>query len=280
MEEKRISKVFLIITLIIITFLFGFVGYMLIDRVTKLVSNPANEDTSGEKQSGEDEGKDETYVITWINDDGTVLEVDSNVKRGVVPTFDQPTNPTKEGEGLISYTFKGWNKEVVAANGDATYVATYTTNYSDATVTFDLCGVGTPMDAIQVEYGKYVNKPGDPIAEGHVFVAWYKDSSYSTPWNFSTDIVTSNVTIYAKWEVLSYQVSFYLDEYEEELYVSQSVAYGEKVTRPADPIPDVDNKIFEYWYTYDVEENTVIWNFDEDVVRGPTKIYAWWTYYL
>lgn len=41
--------------------------------------------------------------------------------------------------------------------------------------------------------------PYIPSAEGYQFLGWYKDSALTVPW-LSTDKVTSNITLYAKWE--------------------------------------------------------------------------------
>ena len=41
------------------------------------------------------------------------------------------------------------------------------------------------------------------MADDFVFGGWYKDQLCTTPWNFNTDTVTQNVTIYAKWTDLT-----------------------------------------------------------------------------
>ena len=64
------------------------------------------------------------YTITWVNDDGTVLEIDEDVSYGTVPSFNSPT-PTKESERAVDYTFKGWSPSVEFTQRDVTYVAQY-----------------------------------------------------------------------------------------------------------------------------------------------------------
>ena len=68
------------------------------------------------------------------------------------------------------------------------------------TVTFNADG-GIPAPAEQkVEEGKKVTKPANPAKTGYTFVAWYKDSAKTTQWNFDTETVTANITLYAKWK--------------------------------------------------------------------------------
>ncbi|MGI6782245.1 MAG: hypothetical protein ACOX56_05425 [Acholeplasmataceae bacterium] len=59
------------------------------------------------------------YIITWVDHDGTVLEVDSEVPRGTIPTYDG-TRPSREG-----FNFIGWDPEVTEANCDQIYTAQY-----------------------------------------------------------------------------------------------------------------------------------------------------------
>lgn len=65
-----------------------------------------------------------THTVKWITDDGTVLETDTDVPYGSLPTYDGAT-PTKEASGGKTYMFKGWTPDVVPVSADATYTATY-----------------------------------------------------------------------------------------------------------------------------------------------------------
>ena len=81
-----------------------------------------------------------------------------------------------------------------------------TVNISDTTVvptaytvTFDSQG-GTSVPSIfGVASGSSISTPTTPTRGGYTFGGWYKESSCINVWNFSTDLVTGNITIYSKW---------------------------------------------------------------------------------
>lgn len=66
------------------------------------------------------------------------------------------------------------------------------------TVTFDTDG-GSAVAAQTVEEGGKVTKPADPTKQGSTFDDWYKNAAKTQKWNFSTDTVSDDTTIYAKW---------------------------------------------------------------------------------
>ena len=63
------------------------------------------------------------YDVTWKNYDGSVLSSEK-VAYGTVPSYSG--TPTREGDAEYDYyDFKGWDKEVVAVTGEATYTAVF-----------------------------------------------------------------------------------------------------------------------------------------------------------
>ena len=65
-----------------------------------------------------------SYTVTWVNYDDSILEKDTLVKLGTIPTYDSD-EPVKDVYDGYEYTFKGWDKEISAVNGDVTYKAQY-----------------------------------------------------------------------------------------------------------------------------------------------------------
>ena len=91
-----------------------------------------------------------TYTVTWVNYDGTVLETDLNVPYGQTPAFDGET-PARPSTNTQVFTFAGWDPAVAEVTGDVTYTATYEAaarKYVVTWVNYD----GTVLQTIEVEY--------------------------------------------------------------------------------------------------------------------------------
>ena len=72
------------------------------------------------------------------------------------------------------------------------------------TVIFTSLEGGYNMSQIGITLGSKITKPVfDPIRDGYTFDGWYRDTAYTNAWNFETDIITSNITLYAKWTPVS-----------------------------------------------------------------------------
>nr|WP_173023491.1 MULTISPECIES: InlB B-repeat-containing protein [unclassified Pseudoflavonifractor] len=69
-------------------------------------------------------------------------------------------------------------------------------------LTLDLQDGGTPEKSTVTE-GSLVKKPADPVRAGHEFLGWTRDADGAKAWNFETDKVYANLTLYAQWRALS-----------------------------------------------------------------------------
>lgn len=61
---------------------------------------------------------------------------------------------------------------------------------------------GSPTPEEQVLYvnnDDTINKPTDPTRPGYTFGGWYKEPENINKWNFETDKVTEDTSLYAKW---------------------------------------------------------------------------------
>ena len=145
----------------------------------------------------------QTYTVTFDSQGGSAVTSISNVTTG--SAISAPTEPTRTG-----YTFGGWYKESDCTNvwdfntdsvtNNVTIYAKWTANpVTTYTVSFDSQGGSAVTSINSVTTGSSISAPAEPTRTGYTFGGWYKESDCLTPWDFSTDSVTNNVTIYAKW---------------------------------------------------------------------------------
>ena len=66
-------------------------------------------------------------------------------------------------------------------------------------ITFDSQG-GTDVSSQKQIYGELLEVPAEPTREGYEFTGWYLDPSCYEEWQFDSDTVESELTLYAGWE--------------------------------------------------------------------------------
>ena len=90
-----------------------------------------------------------------------------------------------------------------AAFGTAACKDNTTENDNKYTVTF--MADGEVYDTVEVSKNRLIrNKPTDPVFEdGRVFTGWFRTEDFTGEWNFSVDIVTENMTLYAGYRTIS-----------------------------------------------------------------------------
>jgi|GEM_PF-3155996 len=155
------------------------------------------------------------------------------------------------------YTFNGWydNAEYVGSTFDfnnlitssLTLFAKWTIN--TYTISFNSNG-GSAVTAITQDYNTSVSTPSNPTREGYTFDGWFSDAGLISPYTFST-IPAQNITLFAKWTINQYTISFNVDGGTTVSPITQN--YGTAVSAPTSPTKT--NYNFAGWYTEATFEN-------------------------
>ena len=133
----------------------------------------------------------QTYTITWQQDDGSTID-QTSVAYGETPTHE---NSSKPATAEYTYTFKGWQPEVVPVTADATYTATYDSTKIEYNVnvtipdTIDIHGTVT-VDG-EPTYGDTITLTANP-EDGYYFDSW-SDGNTDNPREI---VVTEDINVY------------------------------------------------------------------------------------
>ena len=66
-------------------------------------------------------------------------------------------------------------------------------------ITFEVHG-GSDIARLWVAKGGKIARPTDPTKQGYLFAGWYADPKFSKLFDFKTQTVTENITLYAQWK--------------------------------------------------------------------------------
>ncbi len=178
------------------------------------------------------------------------------------------------GDNALEVGINKFEVVVEAPDGSSTktyHITVIREEMPDPIVSFNTQG-GNDIASQIVLDGGHVVRPADPRRDGYIFAGWYIDAGHTKLWDFTTDVVLRNITLYADWISL-FTVSFNTQGDNEASIGEQLVLEGGYVARPTDPF--LDGYIFDGWYT---ESSCInIWNFDTNVVTENTTLYAKWS---
>ena len=134
------------------------------------------------------------YTIQFVDYDGTVLKTET-VRYSMMPT--PPTeNPTRQETAQYFYDFDGWDKEVSAVTGDATYMATYMATLRTYTVTWvNEDGTSLLETDVNVPYGSMPSYDGATPTKPKTAQYTYTFAG----WHIDISTVTGNITYIATY---------------------------------------------------------------------------------
>ena len=206
------------------------------------------------------------FVVTFNSMGGSSVPMALLYDGDLIPL---PVEPELDG-----YIFDGWftcEYHLTEWDFNTGVVTSHLTLYAKWTamprflVTFNSQG-GTAVEPQNIIEGRRVTRPENPTFRGHSLAGWF--TAGDVEWNFDVDVVTSALTLYARWDALpSFTVTF---DTRGGSAISPVVVFeGETLTRPADPTRE--EHVFIGWFTGDDVE----WNFDDYIVSNLT-LYAEW----
>jgi uncharacterized repeat protein (TIGR02543 family) len=156
-----------------------------------------------------------------------------------------------------------------------------TPTVTNFTVRFDADG-GTPAPEEQsIAHGAKATAPPAMTKANHTFGGWFTDNTaFASQWDFAVHTVTADITLYAKWELNRYTVTFNADGGTPTS--EQTVAHGAQATKPATD-PAKANDVAGLYvgtppthYTFvEWQKDGAAYDFDTPVTADITLTAAW-----
>ena len=189
---------------------------------------------------------------------------------GETPVYEGET-PTKAATAEYTYTFKGWDKDIVAVEGDTTYTAQFDRTKNTYTITW-LDDEGNILRKDTLKYGETPDYGSNPTKESTLSTKYVFEG-----WEPNVTSVTGDATYKATFDAIAIDkvsIVFY-DKLSESKIVTITDYPGAKVTAPADPEKEGytfkcwDKEIPETMPTDDLQINAV-WEINQYTITFET----------
>ncbi|MBQ4049475.1 MAG: leucine-rich repeat protein [Clostridia bacterium] len=208
------------------------------------------------------EDKVYTYSAAGVKSEGKYKT------NGNAVTFDDTYLSAIEENGAIIMTVNGTTMRFIKK-------INYTVNFT---------GNNSSLFTQSVLNGKKVSKPEDPERNGYQFIGWYSDAQFKTPFRFDSSVVTSDLTLYARWAEGSaneyeYTIKFDLNYEGAEAISTTLQTIGGKVYDLNLPTPPVRSGYeFKGWWVsmYDDATKLSYACTEEITFKQHTTLYAAW----
>ncbi len=206
--------------------------------------------------------EDETavyHLVTFITGEGTAT-APVNVLEGNLLVL--PPDPTRDG-----FTFAGWSTSATTMTpfnletpitSPQTLYAFWDAEIVTYEVSYETLG-GSSIPSETVESGAFLSLPDVPTKEGHTFSGWYLEETYETLFDFESDPVTNDITLYAHWMRAAYQISYVV---EGDLFDPSLVPFEDPIVLPTLPDTPENDGLIIIWY----EDQSHTTRFETDIM--------------
>jgi len=179
------------------------------------------------------------------------------------------SNNTRQMELNVRYNIFTNENNIIGLNKTSSFLF----NPQRNSVTFNSQGGSAVSSPTAVYTGYKAVKPTDPTYVGYIFGGWYRDATCTgTAWDFNTDLVTANLTLYAKWTLITYIITWNVNG-GTPVPTQTSVTHGSSIIAPT-TMTKTGGYIFGGWYTnYTFTE---VATFPITNVAEPKTFYAKW----
>ncbi len=141
-------------------------------------------------------------------------------------------------------------------------------NGEKLTVKFETNG-GAPIQEIVVDKDTTLEDIPTPVKEGYEFKGWYFDTNFSETFDINTLLEKAPITLYAKWQVKQYTISFVTNN--SEIVDAITKDYGATITLPTTLTKE--GYLFDKWY----EDSNFTKEFTASTMPSKdTTLYAKW----
>ncbi|WP_312942605.1 InlB B-repeat-containing protein, partial [Oscillibacter sp.] len=158
-----------------------------------------------------DSGSHPSATTSLTTENGATYDLEykfSNMEDGSTVQQGSGTGTISTGDGGTGTDKMTWNKVVekgttyqvdVTIKKEGSPVTTITKTFEVCDYSYDLNGHGVSIPGGVMASGEKLANPADPKAEGFAFGGWYKERNCKNQWDFDTDTVNADTTLYALW---------------------------------------------------------------------------------
>jgi uncharacterized protein (TIGR02145 family)/uncharacterized repeat protein (TIGR02543 family) len=158
-----------------------------------------------------------TFYAKWTT--MTTFALTINAANGSVSrypdaaVYDSGSTVGLKAKANSGYKFVNWSGDTTGTTDSIIVtinkVLTITANFSSTSCNITFKSQGTTYSTATVNYNALATEPAAPQGGAcDSFAGWYTSGTYTTKWNFLTDKVTTDTTLFAKWTRFSYSVTY------------------------------------------------------------------------